>query len=66
MVNDLAREGMPISRDRARNLMRRMGLQAIYQQPRSTVPGAPSGRFPCLLDLKQITAADQVWASEIT
>ena len=46
MVEYLAREGIPISRDRVRNLMRRMGLRAIYQKPRTTVPGEPSERFP--------------------
>jgi putative transposase len=66
MVAYLAREGIPISRDRVRNLMRRMGLRAIYQKPRTTVPGDPSVRFPCLVDLKQITAVDQVWATDIT
>ena len=38
MVEYLAREGISISRDRVRNLMRRMGLRAIYQKPRTTVP----------------------------
>ena len=66
MVAYLAREGIPISRDRVRNLMRRTGLRAIYQKPRTTVPGDPSERFPCLVDLKQITAVDQVWATDIT
>jgi putative transposase len=66
MVAYLAREGIPISRDRVRNLMRRMGLRAIYQKPRTTVPGEPSERFPCLVDLKQVRAADQVWATDIT
>ena len=66
MVEYLAREGIPISRDRERNLMRRMGLRAIYQQPRTTVPGEPSERFPCLVDLQQIRAADQIWATDIT
>ena len=42
MVDYLAREGIPISRDRARNLMRRMGLRAIYQKPRTTVQGMSS------------------------
>ena len=60
MVEYLAREGIPISRDRVRNLMRRMGLRAIYQKPRTTVPGEPSKRFPCLVDLKQVTTADQI------
>ncbi len=66
MVDYLAREGIPISRDRARNLMRRMGLRANYQKPRTTVPGHPSERFPCLVDVSTVTAVDQVWATDIT
>ena len=66
MVDYLAREGIPISRDRVRNLMRRMGLRAIYQKPRTTVPGDPSERFPCLVDLQLVTTVDQVWATDIT
>ena len=66
MVEYLAREGIPISRDRVRNLMRRMGLRAIYQKPRTTVPGDPSERFPCLVDLRLVTAVAQVWATDIT
>jgi len=46
--------------------MRRMGLRAIYQKPRTTVPGDPSERFPCLVDLKEVTEVDQVWATDIT
>ena len=46
--------------------MRRMGLRAIYQKPRTTVPGAPSERFPCLVDLLLVTTVDQVWATYIT
>jgi putative transposase len=41
MVDYLAREGIPISRDRVRNLLRRMGLRAIYQKPRTTIAGEP-------------------------
>ena len=66
MVDYLARDGIPICRDRVRNLMRRMGLRAIYQKPRTTIPGSPSERFPCLVDLSQVTAVDQVWATDIT
>ena len=66
MVDYLAREGIPISRDRVRNLMRSMGLRAIYQKPRTTVPGKPSERYPCLVDLRLVTAVDQVWATDIT
>jgi putative transposase len=66
MVDYLARDGIPISRDRVRNLMRRMGLRAIYQKPRTTVPGEPAEKFPCLVDLRGVTTVDQVWATDIT
>jgi putative transposase len=66
MVYYLAEEGIPISRDRVRNLMRRMGLRAIYQQPRTTIPGDSSERYPCLVDLSMVTTVDQVWATDIT
>ena len=66
MVDYLAREGIPISRDRARNLMHRMGLRAIYRKPRTTVPGDPSERFPCLVDVNTVTSVDQIWATDIT
>jgi putative transposase len=66
MVEYLARDGIPISGDLVRNLMQRMGLRAIYQKSRTTVPGDPSERFPCLVDLSMVTAVDQVWATDIT
>jgi putative transposase len=66
IVDYLAREGIPISRDRARNLMRRRWLRAIYQRPRTTVPGDPSERLSCLVDLSQVAAVDQPWATDIT
>ena len=45
--------------------MRRMGLRAIYQKTRTTIPGSSSERFPCLMDLDKITSIDQVWATDI-
>jgi len=66
MVDYLARDEIPISRDKGRNLMRRMGLRPIYQKPRTTVPGDPSERFPCLVDLNMVTEVDQVWATDTT
>jgi len=63
-VDYLAREGIPISRDLVRNLMRRMGLRAIFQKPRR-ISGDPSERFPCLADLRVVTAVYQVWAAVV-
>ena len=65
VVECLASECIPISHDRERNLMRRRWLGAIYQKPHTTVPDAQSKRFPCLVELKQFRAADQIWATDI-
>ena len=46
--------------------MKRIGLRAIYQKPRTTVPGHPSVRFTWLVDLSMVTAVDQAWATDIT
>ncbi len=58
MVECLARDGIPISRDRVRDLMHCMGLRAIYQKPRTKIPGEPSERFPCRVDLREISRVD--------
>jgi len=66
MVEYLVREGIPLSRDRVRNHLRRRGLRAIYQKPRTTVTGDQSERFPYLVDLKQVTTVDQIWSTDNT
>ena len=38
MARHLRREGHVVGRKRVRRLMRRMGLTAVYQKPRTTVP----------------------------
>ena len=43
-----------------------VGLRAIYRKPRTTIPGDPAERFPCLVDLIAVTAVDQVWVTDIT
>jgi putative transposase len=66
MVDYLAADGIKAGRDRVRHLMQRMGLRAIYPKPRTTIPGEPAERFPCLVDLEKIRAPDEVWATDIT
>jgi putative transposase len=46
--------------------MRSMGLRAIYQKPGTKVTGDPCGRLPNLVDLREVTAVDQAWATDIT
>ncbi|MCX5945119.1 MAG: hypothetical protein NTZ53_07375 [Cyanobacteria bacterium] len=66
LVDYLAREGIPISRDRVRSLMRCTGLRSNYQKPQTTVLSEPSDRLPCFVDLNPIKSIDQVWAKDIT
>ena len=66
MVDYLAREGIPISRERAQNLLHRIKILPIFQKPRTSVPGHPSERLPSLADLQQVTTVDQVWVTDIT
>ena len=41
--------GYPVGRRRVRRLMRKMGLSAIYQKPRTTVPHPEHRVYPYLL-----------------
>jgi len=66
MVDYLAVDGIEVRRDQVSHLMRGMGLRALYPKPRTTVPGDPSERFPCRVDLEIIKAPDEVWATDIT
>ena len=49
MVRHLWREGVGVGRHRVRRLMRLMGLQAIYQAPRTTRPHPEHRVYPYLL-----------------
>jgi len=40
-----------------------MGLQAIYQKPRTTLAGEPSGRFPCLVEFNKIRVVEDIFTS---
>lgn len=43
-----------------------MGLEAIYQRPRTSIGSAAAPKYPYLLRGMAITKPDQVWASDIT
>ena len=66
MVRALAREGFIAGRHRVRRLMGLMGLQAIYQAPRTTVPHPEHKIYPYLLRKMTINRANQVWCTDIT
>jgi len=66
MVRQLRREGLCIGRHRVRRLMRLMGLQAIYQAPRTSDPHPAHRIYPYLLRNLVINRPNQVWCADIT
>ena len=66
MVRHLWREGVRVGRHRVRRLMRLMGLQAIYQAPRTTRPHPEHRVYPYLLKGLAIERPNQVWTAEFT
>tara|TARA_B100000315_G_scaffold113049_1_gene103699 strand:- start:188 stop:1117 length:930 start_codon:yes stop_codon:yes gene_type:complete len=66
MVRQLRREGIRIGRHRVRRLMRLMGLQAIYQAPRTSDPHPGHRIYPYLLRNLVIDRPNQVWCADIT
>jgi len=67
MLRDLLRlQGVRVGRKHVATLMRRMGMEALYQRPRTTQPHPGHTVFPYLLRDREITAPNQVWAMDIT
>ena len=67
MLRDLLRlQGVIVGRKHVATLMRRMGIEALYQHPRTTRPHPGHTVFPYLLRDREITAPNQVWAMDIT
>ena len=58
--------GYQVGFKRVRRLMRLMGIEAIYQKPRTTIPEQKSKRYPYLLRDLEITTSNQVGCSDIT
>ncbi len=67
MLRDLLQaEGVVIGREHTRTLMRRMGITAIYQRPKTTRRHRAHPIFPYLLRTLTITRPNHVWAADIT
>jgi putative transposase len=66
MVRQLRREGVCIGRHRVRRLMRLMGLEAIYQAPRTSAPHPEHRIYPYLLRNLEVNRPNQVWCADIT
>ena len=66
MARHLRREGYKVGRKRVRRLMAKMGLEPIYQRPRTTVPHPEHQIYPYLLREMVIERPNQVWCADIT
>lgn len=66
MVRHLRRDGIFVGRHRVRRLMRLMGLQAIYQAPRTSQPHPEHRIYPYRLKGLSITRPNHVWCADIT
>ena len=66
MSKHLRRLGHAVGRKRIRRLMRKMGLEPIYQKPNTSAPHPGHKIYPYLLKGLEITEPNQVWATDIT
>jgi putative transposase len=66
MARHLRRAGYTVGRKRVRRLMAKMGLEPIYQRPRTTVPHPEHQVYPYLLRELVIERPNQVWCADIT
>jgi len=59
-------QGHAVNRKRVQRLMQRMGLEVIYQRPRTSRPAPGHRIYPYLLRGLAIERVHQVWAADIT
>jgi putative transposase len=61
----LGEQGHMVNRKRVQRLMQLMGLEAIYQRPRTSRPAPQHRVYPYLLRGLKIERVNQVWAADI-
>jgi putative transposase len=66
LTRELRKEGHDVGRQHVVTLMRRMGIEAIYRRPRTSIPAREATIRPYLLGNLAINRPNQVWASDIT
>jgi putative transposase len=66
LADQLRREGHEVGRRHVATLMHRMGIEALYRRPRTSIPARGVAIYPYLLAGLAIERPNQVWASDIT
>lgn len=66
LARELAKEGFDAGRLHVGTLMRRMGIEARYRKPRTSIPAREGSIYPYLLGGLSIERPNQVWSTDIT
>ena len=66
MTACLRRQEYKVNHKRVQRLMQKMGLQAIYPKPRTSIAAKGHKVYPYLLRNLAITRPNQVWSTDIT
>src|SRR5450631_4335154 len=66
LAAQLRREGQEVGRRHVATLMRRMGIEALYRRPRTSIPARQATIYPYLLAGVAIERPNQAWSSDIT
>ena len=66
MARHLRNQGYCVGRKRIRRLMAKIGVQAVYQRPKTSQPHPEHKVWPYLLRNRVIDRPDQVWCADIT
>ena len=65
-ARELPNQGHEVGRRHVTTLMRRMGMEAIYRKPRTSIPAPLSAVYPYLLTGLKIERPNHVWAADLT
>jgi putative transposase len=61
-----SQHGYQVNHKRVARLMRKMGLEAVFPRPRTSIPASQHEKYPYLLRGLEITHPNQVWSTDIT
>jgi putative transposase len=65
-VRLVQKHGYEVNHKRVARLMQKMGLQAIYTGPKTTIADKQHKKYPYLLRGLEINRPNQVWSTDIT